>query len=151
MKKKGQSLKETFSLAHKNFQEKNFQEAEILCKKILSIDPHDFDSISMRMRALYIQCIRTRVAACTVLFGNFAIRFSKNMRSNWVPSHTVSISEGIHPQKIVGFPWVPMGPRGPCCAVLGCCGMKHPVSLQIILELQDGGPCPGPWPPCSGK
>ena len=45
MKKKSKSLKETFFLAHQNFQKKNFQDAEILCKKILSIDPNYFDSI----------------------------------------------------------------------------------------------------------
>ena len=45
MKEKRHSLRETFSLAHKHFKEKNFQTAEILCKKILSVEPNYFDSI----------------------------------------------------------------------------------------------------------
>ena len=45
MKKKSKSLKETFSLAYQNFKKKDFKAAEILCNKILNIDPNNFDTI----------------------------------------------------------------------------------------------------------
>jgi len=43
-KQKNKTLKETFALAVKNFQSKDFKAAELLCKKILSIDNNHFDS-----------------------------------------------------------------------------------------------------------
>ena len=45
--KKKQTLKETFSGAHKSFKDKDFKTAENICYKILSIDPYHFDSISL--------------------------------------------------------------------------------------------------------
>lgn len=43
-KEKNKTLKETFALAVRNFQNKDFKAAELLCKKILSIDNNHFDS-----------------------------------------------------------------------------------------------------------
>ena len=43
-KEKNKTLKETFALAVQNFQSKDFKAAELLCRKILSIDNNHFDS-----------------------------------------------------------------------------------------------------------
>ena len=45
MKKKNQSLNEIFSTAEENYKKKDFQTAEILCNKILNIDPNHFNSL----------------------------------------------------------------------------------------------------------
>ena len=47
MNKKGQTLKEDFIAAVQSFKKKDFKNAEIICYKILSIDPNHFDSISL--------------------------------------------------------------------------------------------------------
>ena len=47
MNKKIRTLKEDFIEAVQSFKKKDFQYAEIVCYKILSIDPNHFDSISL--------------------------------------------------------------------------------------------------------
>ena len=47
MNKKVQTLKEDFVEAVQSFKKKDFKNAEIVCYKILSIDPNHFDSISL--------------------------------------------------------------------------------------------------------
>ena len=47
MNKKGKTLKEDFIEAVQSFKKKDFKNAEIVCYKILSIDPNHFDSISL--------------------------------------------------------------------------------------------------------
>ena len=47
MNKKGKTLKEDFIGAVQSFKKKDFKNAEIVCYKILSIDPNHFDSISL--------------------------------------------------------------------------------------------------------
>ena len=47
MKKNNQTLKETFLAAVENYQKKNFKNAEIICYKILNIDPNHYDSVSL--------------------------------------------------------------------------------------------------------
>ena len=45
MEKKDKTLRETFALAYQDYKNKNYKSAELLCKKILSIDSNHFDSI----------------------------------------------------------------------------------------------------------
>ena len=40
-----QTLKQTFEKAVENYKKKEFKAAEIICYKILNIDPNHFDSI----------------------------------------------------------------------------------------------------------
>ena len=47
MKKNGHSLKATFQEALENYTKKDLKASEILCYKILSIDPNHFDSINL--------------------------------------------------------------------------------------------------------
>ena len=47
MNKSKHTLKEDFFTAVQNYREKNFKKAEIICYKILGIDPHHFDSTSL--------------------------------------------------------------------------------------------------------
>ncbi len=47
MNKKNKTLKTDFVEAFKNYKNKNFKSAEIICYKILSIDPNHLDSISL--------------------------------------------------------------------------------------------------------
>ena len=47
MNKKSKTLKEDFIEAVQSFKKKDFKNAEIVCYKILSIDPNHFDSISL--------------------------------------------------------------------------------------------------------
>ena len=44
MDKKNKTLKETFALAFRNYKNKDFKSAELLCRKILSINFNHFDS-----------------------------------------------------------------------------------------------------------
>ena len=46
-KKNKQTLKDTFKKAFQSYKKKDFDSAENICKKILSIDKHHFDSIIM--------------------------------------------------------------------------------------------------------
>ena len=45
MNKNNKSLKDIFAEAYQNYQKKDFKKAEVICYKILNIDPHNFDSI----------------------------------------------------------------------------------------------------------
>ena len=47
MNKKSKTLKEDFIEAVQSFKKKDFKNSEILCYKILSINPNHFDSISL--------------------------------------------------------------------------------------------------------
>ncbi len=47
MNKKSQTLKETFAEALRNYKNKNFKNAELVCFKILNIDPNHLDSITL--------------------------------------------------------------------------------------------------------
>ena len=47
MNKNEQTLKSIFVKAVENYKKKNFENAEIFCYKILSIDPNHLDSISL--------------------------------------------------------------------------------------------------------
>ena len=42
-----QTLKQTFEIAAQNYKKKEFKAAEIICNKILNIDPNHFDSITL--------------------------------------------------------------------------------------------------------
>ena len=58
MEKKNKTLKETFTSALQNYKSKDFKSAELLCKKIISIDFNHFDSIFL-------------LATLSALQGNF--------------------------------------------------------------------------------
>ena len=47
MNKKKQTLKETYLQAYESYKKKDFKNTEIICYKILSIDPYHFDSTSL--------------------------------------------------------------------------------------------------------
>ena len=47
MNKNKHTLKEIFFTAVEHYRKKNFKEAEMICYKILGIDPNHFDSTSL--------------------------------------------------------------------------------------------------------
>ena len=55
MNKKNESLKETFVQAVQNYNNKDFKSAELICKKILSIDSNHFDSTFLLANIAIIQ------------------------------------------------------------------------------------------------
>ena len=55
MNKKTKSLKETFALAAQNYNKKDFKSAELICKKILSIDSNHFDSTFLLANLAIVQ------------------------------------------------------------------------------------------------
>ena len=45
MNKNNPTLKETFFSAYQSYKKRDYKNAEMLCNKILNIDPNHFDSI----------------------------------------------------------------------------------------------------------
>ena len=92
MNKNKLSLKETFNQAKKNYKNKNFNEAQIICYKILSIDHNHFESKSMLADILaknkyFKEAIKLLKEAADIQPGNVKILNNLGTASKEIRDH----------------------------------------------------------------